>query len=538
MDLIFGQIFCFFLKKRYTVYSLYSLFIMVETPINTSIDKIDESIQSANTVLSNFQKNIIDDNLDKLQVWNTLSSILGKINKTLQVNLFGLGTVSSLLGVKMFDIDKYKKKWGIWNMIFKKYGGIEWLHKTYIEKSLSNFFVDQPEKKSTITTLYTAYQKNQQQYICTDFLYDSDSLNTLCDLWFDEKTPKTLIDKLPQIKFSYLSKTIFDGIVTRKQDLDPNVLAECGCIVPKTVWPLWSEIIDITNPSWQPQNIDQSLIDKYLVIKIKQLSSDEWFTKHIQSPDHFVLSLMGWLFVSGNVFPEAILLWVHKLEDFSSMTPKSPIDTTEQASLSSKVSTKKQYMSYIKNIITTWESRGNYGAVNPFDVNWVSLWLLQWHGTRAKDLLIKMNTSDPTEFATIMGTEFTNLSDTTLWTQKRNDAKITKFKLLMQNQKFKKVMDDFMDVDIQKYIVNGIHHGITDPAMLVYYSYMQNAWGSWAKNILNTLPSKDLTSLHNKLITSSYALQYPTIKKMYESLYTDLIQTDFSLLTKENLITV
>gem|GEM_PF-5779521 len=100
---------------------------------------------------------------------------------------------------------------------------------------------------------------------------------------------------------------------------------------------------------------------------------------------------------------------------------------------------------------------------------------MQWHDVRAKELLVKMQTTYPADFATIMGNDFKDLTAATLWTTKWDADKITKFQTLMKADKFQKIMDGFLETDIKQYITNATDHGITDPAMIVYYSYMQNA---------------------------------------------------------------
>lgn len=88
---------------------------------------------------------------------------------------------------------------------------------------------------------------------------------------------------------------------------------------------------------------------------------------------------------------------------------------------------------------------------------------------------MSMQTSYPTEFATIMGDDFKDLETDTLWNTRWDTDKITKFQTLMKSEKFQKIMDDFTETDVKKYITNATDLGITDPAMIAYYCYMQNA---------------------------------------------------------------
>lgn len=287
---------------------------MPPNTLDIPVNKVNESINTVNSTLSGFQKSIIDDNLDKLDFSQKIPDLMDKVNTLLNINLFGLWTARSLLGVQMFDKEKYKKKWWIFNFIFKKYGGIEWLHKSYIEQTLTKFFGEQPDKKTTISTLYALYQQNKQNNISPDVLTGADSINIVCNLWFNEKTPQIMIDKLPQTSFSYLSKTVKDGIVGKEAHLDPNILAGLWCVVPKKVWPNGVEIIDTSSPDWKPEMITSNLVSQYLKEKISEFSKTPSYIKDIPSSDHFVFSLMGGLFVNGNVFAESVLIGVSQPE--------------------------------------------------------------------------------------------------------------------------------------------------------------------------------------------------------------------------------
>lgn len=342
---------------------------MIENLPNKPLDKVNEWINTLTSKFDDLKKNVIDDNLDKLQFWDKLSDLLGKVNKTFNINLFGLGTASSLLGLKIFDIEKYKKKWGIWNVIFNKYGGVEWLHKKYVEETLSGFFTDQPEKIKTISTLYTTYDKEKQNNI-SSWITDPDSFAMMCNLWLDEKTPKLMIDKLPQIKVSYLSKKIQEGIQGKEQNLDPNILASAGCSVPKKVGPLGTEIIDTASPDWKPERITDKVIQEYLTTQTKQLYEDTWFIKNIQSSDHFVLSLMGGLFVNGNTFAESVLLGVKKPEEFGWVVlgSKNTLNEGKLDMINGKIdfSTWNFTVEQIKNINYLIDEMSTRGITNPY----------------------------------------------------------------------------------------------------------------------------------------------------------------------------
>ncbi len=283
---------------------------MVDKVPQNPVDKLNNWLLNLNNKLSNLQTEIIDKNLDKLELFSKIPSIVNKVNTVLDVNLFGLWTVGWILGVKLFDMNKYKDPNHILNLVFKKYGGIEWLHKVYIQTTLNNFFEDQGEKREVIENIFTLYQENTQNNICSDILQDPDSFNIVCNLWLNSTTPTTITDKIPSVKFSYLSDKIMTWIDNKKHYLDPVVLAELWLSVPQKLWPNWTKIIDETSPDWKPEDIDEAIIQKYLIKRTSEFVSNESYMTNIPSADHFAFALMGWLFVAGNVFPEAVLLWI------------------------------------------------------------------------------------------------------------------------------------------------------------------------------------------------------------------------------------
>lgn len=284
--------------------------------IENPLDKVNEWLLWVNEKLNDFQKNIIDDNLNKLQVADKASDLMAKVSGILDINLFGLWTIASLVGMSSFKIMEKFKNNKIMALVFKKYGGVEWLQKSYIQETLDKFFVGQPEKSGVIKDIYASYEAEKADNLCTDVVKDPDSLNVVCNLWLDEKTPTTVTEKIPATKFSYLSAATLQWIKGKEKYLDPNVLASVGCIVPKKMSANGIEIIDDTSSDWKPENINKAVIEKYLTQKTTEFVLTEWYITSVPSSDHFVLALLWGLFVSGNTFPQAVLLGVAAPKDF------------------------------------------------------------------------------------------------------------------------------------------------------------------------------------------------------------------------------
>ena len=292
-----------------------------------------ELIDKANDGLKDLQKNVIDDNLNKLELFGDKDKMMGlltKVGKTLNVNLFGLGSIGTLLGVKIFNPAKYKeKKWGIRDIVLKNFGGIEWLHRSYAERMVGDYFVDQPEKSDFVKASYASYLEAKTSKVCADPLKDPDSLLVHTGLLLDEKQAAAIQNKLPTITFSALSETLMSSIKDKEATLDPAILAEVGLKVPSKKWEQGNEVIDTTSPDWPAAKgkIDKALIDKYLSKKTQKLLKDPWFVQDIQSPDHFVLALMGGM-VANTSFVESVILGIHTPQEYWQVQEK-PVDHHE-----------------------------------------------------------------------------------------------------------------------------------------------------------------------------------------------------------------
>lgn len=73
--------------------------------------------------MSKLQTNVIDKSLEKLPL-NNIFTAIDTVSSILNTDLLGLGSVSTLLGGTMFDINKYKDN-KILNFILNKYGGVD-----------------------------------------------------------------------------------------------------------------------------------------------------------------------------------------------------------------------------------------------------------------------------------------------------------------------------------------------------------------------------------------------------------------------------
>ena len=506
---------------------------MTEIDINKPLNKISEGVNKVNESLSDLQKNVIDKNLEKLPLENVFTA-MDQVNKIMDINLFGLGSISTLMGGKIIDFDKYKDN-PLLKIIFNKYGGIDWLHKKYIQSVLEWVFKDHPEKKDMIKSMYENYARDKQTNICKET--DPDSINVVCrlNLVSTDANQKVILDKIPDVKFSYLVQNITKELDAKKDNLNPDILTAAGCAnVPTKQLADGTIVVDQDNASRDAKKT----METFLYTKIQQLSIDPWFIKDIPDRDSFVLSLMGSLFVRGNVYAESVVIKENKPTDFVAATTQP--DTTVEETYTKEVKTSADFIDYVKWTILAHESGGNYGAVNKNDVGSVSLGLMQWHKERAQHLVKSLQAKDPIQFASIMWDGFKDLNLATLRDTPWTDDQATRFANLMKIDVFKKWMDEFVDTDITWYIKTAHEKWLTDPKVVVMYCNMMNAGPWWAENVLKEMDKlspadkNNLQKLYETINQTDFLKKYPGVKTAYEKLYTkqlasiSLPQLDFS----------
>ncbi|MCX6823411.1 MAG: hypothetical protein NTX91_05500 [candidate division SR1 bacterium] len=508
---------------------------MTGEALNNILNKVNEGVNGLTESLSKLQTNVIDKSLEKLPL-NNIFTAIDTVSSILNTDLLGLGSVSTLLGGTMFDINKYKDN-KILNFILNKYGGVDGLHAKYIQAVLDGALKDHPERKECIKSMYELYAKDKQANICKET--DPDSLNVVCGLGLvaTDTAQKFILDKIPDVKFSYLVQTMKTAIKGKEEALDPAILTAAGCVnVPTKTLANGTVVVDITNAN---RDVDK-FIKTFLVSRTTKLASTPGFIKDIQDKDSFALSLFGSLFVKNNGYPEAVIIGKDKPTNYVAATATTSPDTKVDSTYTKEVKTSADFVDYVKWTIMFHESGGNYGSVSKNDVGSVSLGLLQWHATRAQDLLKDLQTKDPTKFASIMGDGFKDLNLASLWNSPWNDDQATRYTNLMKEDVFKTAMNDFLDKDIKLYIKKAHEKGITDPKYVVLYCNMLNSGSGWAATVLAELDKisaadkNNPQKLYEAVNRTDFVAKYSGVKNAYDRLYTQqlasasLPQLDFS----------
>ncbi|GLC29699.1 DUF5050 domain-containing protein [Clostridium omnivorum] len=177
------------------------------------------------------------------------------------------------------------------------------------------------------------------------------------------------------------------------------------------------------------------------------------------------------------------------------------------------------------NIIAQNESGTSYTCVVAKDVNSLSIGLFQWHGSRAKEVLVKIRDKDPETFntkltATNIPTEVTYSDD--YWDNKAlNDIEVLALKALLDTNVAKEVEDSLATRDTNSYINTGKTLGITDNKALVFFADMYNQGPGYAAQAVNACTDKSLYNIYQQsLIVCTQSYWVPRRTRVYNQLLT------------------
>lgn len=125
---------------------------------------------------------------------------------------------------------------------------------------------------------------------------------------------------------------------------------------------------------------------------------------------------------------------------------------------------------------------GNYGSVNPDDNGSLSLGRLQWHGTRAGNLLKNMYDFDSSGFSALtqkLGIAYiiSQLDNTNYWKTKKiaSNEKSAWSQLISA---YAGVQDSIVNEDVSRYIAHGQNNGVSTDAASVLWANFENKMGS------------------------------------------------------------
>ncbi|NDO29206.1 hypothetical protein ADH76_09920 [Enterocloster clostridioformis] len=179
-------------------------------------------------------------------------------------------------------------------------------------------------------------------------------------------------------------------------------------------------------------------------------------------------------------------------------------------------------------------NEGGYTSVNANDNGAVSVGKVQWHGSRALDLLKKICKAE-SRAETILGASlYAEIVKAIQWnTRTVNQTEKAAISNLLGTEAGKKVQDRQAEEDVTGYVAHGAQMGIEDPQSLVYFADLENQGGAGAsKRVGNAAISRagsggkvTLAIIHAAALDDSVMGKYKTRRNSTYSKAAALFQT-------------
>ena len=181
---------------------------------------------------------------------------------------------------------------------------------------------------------------------------------------------------------------------------------------------------------------------------------------------------------------------------------------------------------------------GNCNSVNANDMGAVSIGMIQWHGTRALNILKQIVALIPDYALEVLGEEFYN----EILTAKNWESRIVTAEekaaliVLLSTEESKQVQIAQARSDIGSYLTHAKKMGLTTAAQQMYFMDIENQYGSggaermlrYAKEASGLSKFDNLTQFHNGMRKAAYQLEYNNSVTPYmsrrESTYTHIVE--------------
>ena len=171
-------------------------------------------------------------------------------------------------------------------------------------------------------------------------------------------------------------------------------------------------------------------------------------------------------------------------------------------------------------------NEGNYGSVNANDNGALSIGKVQWHGNRAKSLLLAICNANTNQGNQTLGsTLYNEVKSSKDWSKRIvTQSEATKISTLLQTTTGKKIQDEQALSDVITYVNKGISYGLTNAEALIYFADGVNQYGTastlWkniSKQALQKGGTLDAMYEATKTLTSNYLSRrtkvYNTLKQ-------------------------
>lgn len=171
-------------------------------------------------------------------------------------------------------------------------------------------------------------------------------------------------------------------------------------------------------------------------------------------------------------------------------------------------------------------NEGNYGSVNANDNGALSIGKVQWHGNRAKALLLSICNANTNQGNQTLGSKLYNeVKSSKEWSKRIvTQSEAVKISTLLQTSTGKKIQDEQALSDVLTYVNKGISYGLTNAEALIYFADGVNQYGTasilWkniSKQALQKGGTLDAMYEATKALTSNYLSRrtkvYNTLKQ-------------------------
>ncbi|MBO5195933.1 MAG: InlB B-repeat-containing protein [Clostridia bacterium] len=163
-------------------------------------------------------------------------------------------------------------------------------------------------------------------------------------------------------------------------------------------------------------------------------------------------------------------------------------------------------------------SEGTYKSVNPDDNGALSIGCIQWHATRALNLLKDIVNADPNAAYSILGQAlYDEITTYTSWESRiLTSDEASRISALIDTEIGRAKQDKLVQDNVLTYVNHGRNLGITNPAALVYFADLENQCGSGGASRIAASASEiagngeiTLAILHQAALADKAAGKYP-----------------------------
>lgn len=213
----------------------------------------------------------------------------------------------------------------------------------------------------------------------------------------------------------------------------------------------------------------------------------------------------------------------------SCLTALTMITSAARYSLTVSAVSMTEMTSVAVKIITNNE--GTYGSVNCNDHGAVSIGILQWHATRALQLMRSIANTDPDNAKSILGSTFYQevISASSWNTRTFSASEGSAAAALLTSSAGVAAQDALAASDVQGYLVAGQGYGLSNASVLVYFAELYNRGSGVAARILSAANTSSYANITLSQLHQAALSDYSNSSGSYTTRLTSAYNTLISL---------